>query len=37
MNAVDHLLAQARNNAWANRRLLVACAAVTEEQFTAPL
>lgn len=37
MNAADHLLAQARNNAWANRRLLAACAAVTAEQFIAPL
>ncbi len=37
VNAAGHLLAQARNNAWANRRLLAACAAVTQEQFTAPL
>ena len=33
---VGHFVAMARNNAWANYRLLVACGALTEEEFAAP-
>ena len=31
-----HFVAMARNNAWANHRLLVACEALTTEEFAAP-
>jgi uncharacterized damage-inducible protein DinB len=31
-----HLAAEAYNNAWANHRLLKACAALTQEEFVAP-
>jgi uncharacterized damage-inducible protein DinB len=31
-----HFVAMARNNAWANHRLLVACEALTPEEFAAP-
>jgi uncharacterized damage-inducible protein DinB len=31
-----HFLAMARNNAWANHRLLGACEALTREEFAAP-
>ena len=31
-----HLAAEAYNNAWANHRLLKACAALTQEEFIAP-
>ncbi|WP_299621523.1 DinB family protein [Pelagibius sp.] len=34
--AQRHFLAQARNNAWANHRLLTACSALTQEDFAAP-
>jgi uncharacterized damage-inducible protein DinB len=33
---VGHFVAMARNNAWANHRLLVACEALTPEEFAAP-
>src|SRR5258708_17674335 len=33
---VGHIVAMARNNAWANHRLLSACAALTPEEFAAP-
>ena len=33
---VDHIVAMARNNAWANHRLLTACEALTPEEFAAP-
>ena len=33
---VGHFVAMARNNAWANHRLLVACEALTAEEFAAP-
>ena len=33
---VGHFVAMARNNAWANHRLLSACAALTQEEFAAP-
>jgi uncharacterized damage-inducible protein DinB len=33
---VDHFVAMARNNAWANDRLLGACAALTAQEFAAP-
>jgi uncharacterized damage-inducible protein DinB len=32
----DHFVAMARNNAWANHRLLTACEALTAEEFAAP-
>jgi uncharacterized damage-inducible protein DinB len=32
----DHFRAMARNNAWANARLLKACAQLTPEEFAAP-
>ena len=32
----QHLRAEAHNNAWANHRLLAACAALTPEAFAAP-
>ena len=32
----EHLRAMARNNAWANYRLLDACAQLTEEEYRAP-
>ena len=32
----SHFVAMARNNAWANHRLLVACEALTAEEFAAP-
>lgn len=32
---VDHFLAMARNNAWANHRLLSACEALSSEEFAA--
>ena len=31
-----HFVAMARNNAWANHRLLTACEALTPEEFAAP-
>jgi uncharacterized damage-inducible protein DinB len=31
-----HFVAMARNNAWANHRLLIACEALTPEEFAAP-
>src|SRR4029079_16297544 len=31
-----HIVAMARNNAWANHRLLSACEALTAEEFAAP-
>jgi len=31
----EHILAMARNNAWANHRLLKACEALSEEEFAA--
>lgn len=34
--AADYFLGQARNNAWANHRLLAACAALSEAEFLAP-
>lgn len=37
MSPQAYLLAQARNNAWANHRLLAVCADLTHEDFTAPL
>jgi len=33
---VGHFVGMARNNAWANHRLLVACEALTPEEFAAP-
>jgi len=33
---VGHFVAMARNNAWANHRLLKACEALTPEEFAAP-
>ncbi len=33
---VDHFVAMARNNAWANHRLLSACEALSPEEFAAP-
>jgi uncharacterized damage-inducible protein DinB len=36
MNLVSHFVAMARNNAWANHRLLSACEALTPEEFAAP-
>ena len=36
MSAPAYLLAQARNNAWANRRLLATCADLSQEDFAAP-
>jgi uncharacterized damage-inducible protein DinB len=33
---VQHFIAMARNNAWANHRLLTACEALTPEEFAAP-
>jgi uncharacterized damage-inducible protein DinB len=33
---VDHFVAMARNNAWANHRLLGACEALAPEDFAAP-
>src|SRR5205085_11322661 len=33
---VGHIVAMARNNAWANHRLLSACEALTAEEFAAP-
>jgi uncharacterized damage-inducible protein DinB len=33
--AADYFLGQARNNAWANHRLLTACAGLTEAEFLA--
>ncbi len=33
---VGHFVAMARNNAWANHRLLIACEALTQEEFAAP-
>ncbi|HZQ01635.1 MAG TPA: DinB family protein [Reyranella sp.] len=33
---VGHFVAMAHNNAWANHRLLVACEALTPEEFAAP-
>src|SRR5262249_6559555 len=33
---VEHFVAMARNNAWANHRLLSACEALTPEEFAAP-
>lgn len=36
MSAARLMLAQARNNAWANHRLLHACAVLTREEFLAP-
>lgn len=33
---VRHVVAMARNNAWANHRLLSACEALTPEEFAAP-
>ena len=32
---VAHFVAMARNNAWANHRLLSACEALTAEEFAA--
>ena len=32
----EHFVAMARNNAWANHRLLTACEALTAEEFAAP-
>jgi len=32
----EHFVAMARNNAWANHRLLVACEELTPEEFAAP-
>ncbi|WP_422366046.1 DinB family protein [Pelagibius sp.] len=37
MKAQDYLLAQARNNAWSNHRLLAACSGLRQETFTASL
>ncbi len=34
--AGEYFLGQARNNAWANHRLLAACARLTEAEFLAP-
>jgi len=36
VSATRLMQAQARNNAWANHRLLHACAKLTQEEFTAP-
>jgi uncharacterized damage-inducible protein DinB len=33
---VGHVVAMAQNNAWANHRLLLACEALTPEEFAAP-
>jgi uncharacterized damage-inducible protein DinB len=33
---VGHFVAMAQNNAWANHRLLLACEALTAEEFAAP-
>jgi len=33
---VDHFVAMAQNNAWANHRLLGACEALTPDEFAAP-
>jgi uncharacterized damage-inducible protein DinB len=33
---VNHFVAMARNNAWANHRLLGACEAPSPEEFAAP-
>ncbi len=33
---VGHFVAMAHNNAWANHRLLIACEALTAEEFAAP-
>ena len=33
---IGHVVAMARNNAWANHRLLCACEALTAEEFAAP-
>src|SRR5262249_11954584 len=33
---VEHVVAMARNNAWANHRLLSACEALTPDEFAAP-
>ena len=35
MRLTDHFVAMARNNAWANHRLLTACEALTAEEFAA--
>ena len=35
MTLVQHFVAMARNNAWANHRLLSACTALTAEEFAA--
>jgi uncharacterized damage-inducible protein DinB len=32
----DHMVAMARNNAWANHRLLTACEALSDEEYAAP-
>src|SRR5215831_2019783 len=32
----QHFVAMARNNAWANHRLLAACEALTADEFAAP-
>lgn len=32
----DHIVAMARNNAWANHRLLTACEALSDEEYAAP-
>ena len=36
MKPQDYLLAQAQNNAWANHRLLEACAGLAQEELEAP-
>jgi uncharacterized damage-inducible protein DinB len=36
MSLANHFVAMARNNAWANHRLLKACEALTPEEFAAP-
>jgi uncharacterized damage-inducible protein DinB len=36
MTLTQHFVAMARNNAWANHRLLSACQALTAEEFAAP-
>jgi len=35
MNMIDHLRDMARNNAWSNNRLLIACATLSDEEFGA--